>query len=133
MKLADSLDVKKDKYAGFLVFKSFNSSAITNLSNASSGLLQVLPIISISFYVRGKENQSYKFIRIIEQPELHLHPKLQCYLSEFFCDKVLKDRNFIIETHSEHIIRKVQVLIAKADKNLEHEDLKDKSRYILLC
>ena len=36
-----------------------------------------------------------------------------------FLDRQLENRNFIIETHSEHIIRKVQVLIAngKLDKD----------------
>lgn len=51
---------------------------------------------------------------IIEEPEQNLHPKVQSQLAdlflylnkEYFC-------KFIIETHSEYIIRKTQVLVAK--------------------
>ena len=126
MQLSDSIQIEQNKYSGFLTFKAFNGDAIINLAQASSGLLQVLPIISISFHSRGKDLAYKKLLRMIEQPELHLHPKLQCDLAEFFCHKVLTERNFIIETHSEHFVRKIQVLIAKANKELGHDDLKDR-------
>lgn len=52
----------------------------------------------------------------IEEPEIHLHPKFQSMLAEMFVD-AYKTYNiqFIIETHSEYLIRKLQTLVAKKD------------------
>lgn len=50
----------------------------------------------------------------VEEPEVHLHPRFQSILAEMFVD-AYKNYNvhFIIETHSEYLIRKLQTLIAK--------------------
>lgn len=50
----------------------------------------------------------------IEEPEVHQHPKFQSMLAEIFVD-AYKNYNvhFIIETHSEYIVRKLQLLVAK--------------------
>ena len=49
----------------------------------------------------------------IEEPEVHLHPKFQSKLAELFADAYKKyNINFIIETHSEYLIRKLQTLVA---------------------
>lgn len=50
----------------------------------------------------------------IEEPEVHLHPKFQSELAEMFIDAYTNyNVHFIIETHSEYIIRKLQLLVAK--------------------
>lgn len=50
----------------------------------------------------------------IEEPEMHLHPRFQSMLADMFYE-AYKDYNihFIIETHSEYLIRKSQVLVSK--------------------
>lgn len=55
---------------------------------------------------------------IIEQPEIHLHPALHAKFIEVLI-KYAGDTNLIIETHSEHIIRKIQVLVKKDILDLE--------------
>lgn len=52
----------------------------------------------------------------IEEPEIHLHPRYQSLLAEMFAD-AYKNYNihFLIETHSEYLIRKLQTLIAKRE------------------
>lgn len=52
----------------------------------------------------------------VEEPEVHLHPRFQSILAEMFVD-AYKNYNvhFIIETHSEYLIRKLQTQIAKKD------------------
>lgn len=58
---------------------------------------------------------------VIEEPEINLHPKLQSKLADFFWDAhETFNVNFIIETHSEYLIRKFQYLTAKGD--LETDD-----------
>lgn len=48
----------------------------------------------------------------IEEPEIHLHPKYQSLLAEMFYE-AYKEYNiqFIVETHSEYLLRKIQTLI----------------------
>ncbi len=50
----------------------------------------------------------------IEEPEIHLHPNYQSKLAEMFVDAYTNyNIHFIIETHSEYLIRKMQTLAAK--------------------
>lgn len=62
---------------------------------------------------------------IIEEPEQNLHPMLQSELADFFFS-LNKDYGFqfIIETHSEYLIRKSQVLVAKEHFASQEELLK---------
>ncbi|GMU87024.1 MAG: hypothetical protein AMXMBFR48_22650 [Ignavibacteriales bacterium] len=91
--------------------KSLNGS-IFPFQQSSSGLIQTFPIIA-SVY------ESYNFEKdyiLVEQPELHIHPKLQFQLAELLSGKKSHpwlNTRFIIETHSEHLIRGYQLLIAQ--------------------
>ena len=62
------------------------------------------------------------FSVFIEQPELHLHPKKQSDLAQILIPEYNPygaNLLMLIETHSEHIIRKVQTLIAKGLRDHE--------------
>jgi len=57
---------------------------------------------------------------LIEEPEIHLHPKYQSLLADMMVDAYQNyNIHFIVETHSEYLIRKLQVLVAenKVDLN----------------
>lgn len=51
---------------------------------------------------------------VIEEPEIHLHPRMQSLLADMFVE-AYKNYNihFIVETHSEYLIRKLQVLVSE--------------------
>ena len=58
----------------------------------------------------------------IEEPEIHLHPKFQSLLADMFAAAYEKyNIRFLIETHSEYLIRKMQVLVA--EKRVEPDDV----------
>jgi len=91
------------------------------LPDIGIGVSQVLPVLVQCFYAPPGS------IIIMEQPEIHLHPKAQAALADVMIDVIHsrengKDRNIqlIIETHSEHFLRRVQRRIA------EEEDLQKK-------
>ena len=67
--------------------------------DVGTGVSQVVPIV-VGSYTDGCSLLS------IEQPELHLHPRIQCDLGDIFIANMHrhKDRRFLIETHSEHLI-----------------------------
>lgn len=58
----------------------------------------------------------------IEEPEIHLHPKFQSLLAEMLYEAYCKyNIQFIVETHSEYLLRKVQTLISL--KHISPEDI----------
>ena len=60
----------------------------------------------------------------VEEPEVHLHPKYQSLLAEMFVEAHQKyNIQFIIETHSEYLIRKLQVMIADKKHALSPNDV----------
>lgn len=78
----------------------------------------------------GKDGgKSYipKFI-IVEEPEQNLHPRLQSKLADLFAD-VTKDESyrFLIETHSEYLVRRTQVMVA--EMNLTEEELEKQNPF----
>ncbi|MFC1541587.1 DUF3696 domain-containing protein [Candidatus Latescibacterota bacterium] len=77
----------------------------SNLIDVGYGASQVIPVIrAIMSPGRGP--------LLIEQPEIHLHPKAQAELSEILCETSI-DRQVIIETHSVHMINRARILVAE--------------------
>lgn len=66
------------------------------------GVSQVIPIL---VYCYGLSNG----LVAIEQPEIHLHPKLQAELGDVFIESALGEQKncFILETHSEHLLLRI--------------------------
>lgn len=86
----------------------------TNLADIGFGASQTLPIIIESFYAPPGS------IILIEQPEIHLHPKAQSILGDLFIEASKEaNRTFIIETHSEHILARIRRRIA--EKKIDRE------------
>lgn len=74
--------------------------------NIGSGLSYLISIIIMCLSL--KENETL----IIENPEIHLHPKAQSRLIEFFIFISKANRQLIIETHSDHIFNGIRVAVA---------------------
>jgi hypothetical protein len=49
-----------------------------------------------------------------EEPEAHIHPKLQTQLAHWYVALAMCGRNLIVETHSDHLVRRLRGLIARA-------------------
>lgn len=85
-----------------------------DLPDVGFGISQVLPVLVQCFYAPANS------IILMEQPEIHLHPSAQSALADVMIDVINSrengnDRNIqlIIETHSEHFLRRLQRRIAE--------------------
>lgn len=69
------------------------------ISSVGYGVSQILPIIVDMLF-------SDTQIMLIQQPEVHLHPKAQAAFGQFLykMSKIKKNTSYIIETHSDYII-----------------------------
>jgi len=68
---------------------------------------------------------------IVEEPEIHLHPDYQSMLAEMFVEAYERyNIHFIIETHSEYLIRKTQVMVANKNYK-DEEELKKESPFMV--
>lgn len=82
-----------------------------DLTHVGVGVSQVLPIVVMCLLA------DIDTTLIIEQPELHLHPKVQTLLADFFLSMALLGKQCIIETHSEYLINRLRFRAASATED----------------
>jgi predicted ATPase len=79
-----------------------------DLTHVGVGVSQVLPIL-VSCLLASTD-----VTLIFEQPEIHLHPRVQTLLGDFFLSMALMGKQCIIETHSEYLINRLRFRAAAA-------------------
>ena len=133
----EQISKKHDLYA--VILTELDSGVSSYLDEVGFGFSQVLPYIGRKGYGHSAS------LQILEQPELHLHPKAQAAFAKFliefytFVNPFIADKskitldenrkiesspfhgNYLIETHSEHILRGLQVEVAKG--NLDKDNI----------
>lgn len=83
-------------------------SAEVLITDVGFGVSQILPVLVLCFYV--PEGSTV----ILEQPEIHLHPAVQAGLADVLIDAWQKRKvQVLIESHSEHLLRRLQRRIAE--------------------
>lgn len=81
------------------------------ISDVGFGFSQVLPIlVQIAVMPEGST-------LLVEQPELHLHPMAQTRLGQVIAGAVTQGKRIIVETHSEHFVRGLQLAVSSRKKN----------------
>lgn len=117
-----TLSIKDLKKTNYLQVKYNNNPA-----NMASEALYCRPVnvgsgisylISVIISCLGAEEGS---IVIIENPEIHLHPKAQSRLCEFLYFVSKSRRQLFVETHSDHIFNGLRVGIATG--KMKQEDI----------
>lgn len=96
-----------------------NQDAVNlELTDVGFGISQVLPIL-VQAYLSPANS-----ITIIEQPEIHLHPKMQAWLTDALIKIALtSSKKFIIETHSDALVRRLRLRIVDEDSLLTENDI----------
>ena len=120
-----TLDISNDSTTSRVIF--YKNDKPHNIADLGYGISQVLPILlkialNVNKIYTSKENPANftdtSSIIIIEEPETNLHPALQSKLADLFVECYKRYRiQIIAETHSEYLIRKLQVLTAQKEFN----------------
>jgi predicted ATPase len=102
--------------------KTKSSSVWADIPDVGFGISQVLPVLVQLFYAPDHATI------LMEQPELHLHPSAQAALADVMIYALKARENaqtrniqLIIETHSEHFLRRLQRRIA--EKSIENDKI----------
>jgi|SRR5579883_377269 predicted ATPase len=78
------------------------------LSAVGVGVSQILPILVMGLLAPANT------LLIVEQPELHLHPRVQARLGDFFMGLAKCKKQCLIETHSENLVSQLRYHIVQA-------------------
>jgi predicted ATPase len=82
-----------------------------DLTNVGVGVSQVLPLVVTALLARPGS------LLIFEQPELHLHPRVQARLADFFLALALDGKQMLLETHSEYLIDRFRLRVALSESD----------------
>jgi hypothetical protein len=88
-----------------------------NLVDVGYGVSQVLPILVDTLRHTG-DNMLF----LLQQPEVHLHPRAQAELGSFFASQANRKRRFIVETHSDYLVDRVRMEVRRG-KLVKPEDV----------
>ncbi|WP_421575766.1 DUF3696 domain-containing protein [Stenotrophomonas maltophilia] len=107
MKVAQRLEVRQQGRSSRYELMIHRDGVACNLRDVGIGVSQVLPVLVLAYFAPPGSTV------ILEEPEIHLHPLAQSVLAELFVE-VSRQRKvqFIVETHSEHLFRRLQTLVA---------------------
>jgi hypothetical protein len=93
----------------FQIMVKINGPAM-NLADVGYGISQVLPI------VYQVQHSSRHGTFLLQQPEVHLHPRVQAELGSLLVSMVagkVGKPTFVVETHSDYLIDRVRIEVAR--------------------
>ena len=97
--------------------KTTRRAVPTPLTDVGFGVSQVLPVLVLLYYV--PEGATV----LMEQPEIHLHPAVQSGLADVMLNVAkVRDLQIVVESHSEHLMRRLQRRVAEG--TVSSEDVK---------
>jgi energy-coupling factor transporter ATP-binding protein EcfA2 len=80
----------------------------TSLADVGFGVGQILPVLVQTLTANEPDT-----VLMFEEPESHIHPAVQADLADLFIEALGRQMQVIVETHSEHLLRRVQRRIAE--------------------
>ena len=112
-----------------IFLRDHHTKTTVSLQNAGVGISQVMPILAqmAAWGSRRSRRESLRNVRrpemlLVEQPELHLHPRMQADLASVLVESIMSSRSgerggkqAVIETHSEAMLLRVQKLIREGE------------------
>ena len=112
--IADSFDTTYDEINNTIYgkIKPKMLSEEVRMDSLGVGFSQLAPIILLCL------TSGFGDTILLEQPELHLHPSVQQKFGDFLL-VMSKDKQIIVETHSDHLLNRVRRRVAESQTNTE--------------
>ena len=88
-----------------------------NLTDVGYGVSQALPVVTE--LLRSDATSQH----LLQQPEVHLHPRAQAALGTLLGDLAASGKQLIVETHSDHLIDRVRMEVRDGTTTLKPEDV----------
>lgn len=132
--VAECISIDRLEDGNAVIIKIFKKDDVTPyvLADLGSGVTQLVStLIRIETEIIKRERKSYikPSIIVLEEPEAHLHPNYQSKLADMLLDATENyNVHFIVETHSEYLIRKTQILVAR-NKYENEEDMNENNPF----
>lgn len=126
--LVQKVEAGKIEYEVHLKLVNKVNNQLIELEDVGVGISQVIPVLLA--ITTGLDDWSEELKAFIQQPELHLHPKLQAHLADAFIESINAQQSldnepcFIVESHSEHFLLRLLRRIRETNSG----DNKDKSK-----
>ncbi|MBO0990642.1 DUF3696 domain-containing protein [Delftia sp. SD018] len=108
--LSKEIIVKRADELTKIRIREADSDREESISDVGFGISQILPILTQANILNSGQRL------ILEQPELHLHPEIQTKLASILLGSRGLARKYLIETHSEHLIRGLQLAVHRSGK-----------------
>jgi predicted ATPase len=100
-----------------LKVKVHKNGLFNSFSDVGFGVSKLLPIIVADLQLNNTS------LLAISEPEIDLHPSVQADFADYLSKQVINyNKQYIIETHSEYLLNRIRLLIAKGE--LLDEDVK---------
>lgn len=109
--LQDVKTTDRGKVGTELTVKAVGVNRELDLASIGVGVSQVLPTL-----VMGLISPSGTTL-LLEQPELHLHPKVQSMVADFLLGLTKVGKQCIVETHSEYLVNRLRRRVAEDETN----------------
>jgi predicted ATPase len=111
------LELKTEQISTDQIAVHYDSDGLENISpdNLGAGISYLAKVVILCLMAKKGD------LVIIENPEIHLHPKSQAQLGVFFAFIASKGIQLIIETHCEHLINRVRMEVS--NENLDSDDV----------
>ena len=107
--VSDVKTTDKGKLGHELQVSTDSANDMHDLTHVGVGVSQVLPILVMALLAEPDA------VLVFEQPELHLHPRVQTRLADFFVSMNILKKQCIVETHSEYLINRLRYLSAVSE------------------
>lgn len=117
--IADSVEVEEAGKLGHIIaVEEAGIPKYLDLTNVGVGVSQVLPILVSGLLAKEGSVLCY------EQPEIHLHPKIQAGIADFFLGLIHCQKRCIVESHSEYLVNRIRRRLAES----QNDDILSKVR-----
>ncbi len=100
----------------FKIHDGNGGSSARNIIDVGYGVSQSLPVIVNLI----EDNHP---LLLLQQPEVHLHPRAQAGLGSILCAAATQNRRILVETHSDYLIDRVRMDVRDKKTDLTHEDV----------